>query len=278
MDYEPSCLFPMDLLFPSLTLPPDKDNNTKWQTMNPLLSFHITLFPFLLFLKKYPTSSANQACKIDVIQIQFYIYNHCQLLYITIDNLDRTCQINHPLTIIILLSTPLPVKILGRILNDPSKGFSITTRRGIEYIVNYIERRWSDRGHPRKGAGATRDARRRRRRFEQREKRTLHPRRRKGVSRARPTPLPSPSAERQYPSCDTPSYDPGFRVSRAAPGGERPRLTQTQNRSPFVALLATSPPRNPLSLPPLSPSPKEARHTRDDIPALSWGREREKER
>lgn len=87
----------------------------------------------------------------------------------------------------------------------------------------------------------------------------------------RDPPPPSPSAERQYPSCDTPSYDPGFRVSRAAPGGERPRLTQTQNRSPFVALLATSPPRNPLSLPlPLSllPSPKEARHTRDDIPAL----------
>lgn len=69
----------------------------------------------------------------------------------------------------------------------------------------------------------------------------------------RDPPPPSPSAERQYPSCDTPSYDPGFRVSRAAPGGERPRLTQTQNRSPFVALLATSPPRNPLSLPlPLS--------------------------
>lgn len=65
----------------------------------------------------------------------------------------------------------------------------------------------------------------------------------------RDPPPPSPSAERQYPSCDTPSYDPGFRVSRAAPGGERPRLTQTQNRSPFVALLATSPPRNPLSLP-----------------------------
>lgn len=88
----------------------------------------------------------------------------------------------------------------------------------------------------------------------------------------RDPPPPSPSAERQYPSCDTPSYDPGFRVSRAAPGGERPRLTQTQNRSPFVALLATSPPRNPLSLPllplSLSPSPKEARHTRDDIPAL----------
>lgn len=92
------------------------------------------------------------------------------------------------------------------------------------------------------------------------------------------THTPSLPLERQYPSCDTPSYDPGFRVSRAAPGGERPRLTQTQNRSPFVALLATSPPRNPLSLPPLSPSPKEARHTRDDIPALSWGREREKER
>lgn len=65
----------------------------------------------------------------------------------------------------------------------------------------------------------------------------------------RDPPPPSPLAERQYPSCDTPSYDPGFRVSRAAPGGERPRLTQTQNRSPFVALLATSPPRNPLSLP-----------------------------
>lgn len=96
MDYEPSCLFPMDLLSPSLTLSPDKDNNTKWQTMNPLLSFHITLFPFLLFLKKYPTSSANQACKIDAIQIQFYIYNHCQLLYITIDNLDRNNLSDQP--------------------------------------------------------------------------------------------------------------------------------------------------------------------------------------
>lgn len=76
------------------------------------------------------------------------------------------------------------------------------------------------------------------------EKRTLHPR--KGVSRARPTR--PPSAERQYPSCDTPSYEPGFRVSRAAPGGERPRLTQTQNRSPFVALLATPSEEPSLSL------------------------------
>lgn len=62
-------------------------------------------------------------------------------------------------------------------------------------------------------------------------------RRRKGVSRARPTLLPLGRAS--VPLLWYPSYDPGFRVSRAAPGGERPRLTQTQNRSPFVALLAT---------------------------------------
>lgn len=114
------------------------------------------------------------------------------------------------------------------------------------------------------------------------------------MSRARPTPLPSPSAERQYPSCDTPSYDPGFRVSRAAPGGERPRLTQTQNRSPFVALLATSPPRNPLSLSSLSLPPprrlvtlvtisqlclgggKEKRRDRGRIEVVVWRRLREK--
>lgn len=93
-------------------------------------------------------------------------------------------------------------------------------------------------------------------------------RRRKGVSRARPTLLPLGRAS--VPLLWYPSYDPGFRVSRAAPGGERPRLTQTQNRSPFVALLATPSPAHP---------PKEARHTRGySSSAVSWKGEEKMEK
>lgn len=70
--------------------------------------------------------------------------------------------------------------------------------------------------------------------FGQRSVRCTH---QKGVSRTI-HPSSAHHTPASVPLLWYPSYDPGFRVSRAAPGGERPRLTQTQNRSPFVALLA----------------------------------------